>query len=79
MSSTRGRGDWRQSRWAILVGCALLAVLMLIPRLTHSLALRLVGYLAILAFGVYMAIGFVRRLTPKPDDRAGAASTDDRP
>lgn len=77
MSSASGCGYWRKSRWAILVGFAAVAAIILIPRLTHSTPIRLVANLLILALGIYMAIGFVRRLTQPSDDRRHAAGSDD--
>lgn len=73
MSSASGSGDWRRSRWGILVGFAGVAAVILIPRLTQSTAVRLVANLAIVALGVYMAIDFIRRLNPPCDDRANTA------
>lgn len=77
MSSSSGNGDWRRSRWGILVGFAGVVAVILIPRLTHSTAVRLVANLVILALGVYMAIDFIRRLNPPRDDRANTAEGDD--
>jgi len=79
MSSASGRGDWRKSRWAILVGFAVVAARILIPRLTHSTTIRLVANLLILTLAIHVAIGFVHRLTQPSDDRSKDAGSDDGP